>query len=74
MLNLPNLYLDTSGVVFFRYLEQAARELPAEKLLFGSDAPSVDARIELFKIRLLRLPRAKEEKILGGNARRLLGL
>jgi len=72
--NLPNLYLDTSGVVFFRYLEQAAKELPAEKLLFGSDAPLVDARIELFKIRLLKLPREKEEKVLGGNARRLLGL
>jgi predicted TIM-barrel fold metal-dependent hydrolase len=72
--NIPNLYMDTSGVLFFRYLEQAARDVPAEKLLFGSDAPLVDARIELYKIRLLKLPRDKEEKILGGNARRLLKL
>ncbi len=72
--SLANLYLDTSGVVFFRYLERAAQELPAEKLLFGSDAPLVDARIELFKIRLLKLPADKEEKVLGGNARRLLKL
>jgi predicted TIM-barrel fold metal-dependent hydrolase len=72
--SLPNLYLDTSGVVFFRYLERAAQELPAEKLLFGSDAPLVDARVELFKIRLLKLPREKEERVLGGNARRLLKL
>jgi predicted TIM-barrel fold metal-dependent hydrolase len=72
--DLPNLYLDTSGVLFQRYLERAARDLPAEKLLFGSDAPLVDARVELFKILLLRLPRDREEKILGGNARRLLRL
>jgi predicted TIM-barrel fold metal-dependent hydrolase len=72
--SLANLHLDTSGVTFFRYLEQAARDLPAEKLLFGSDAPLVDARIELFKIRLLKLSPANEEKGLGGNARRLLNL
>src|SRR5262249_54492320 len=69
---LPNLCLETSSVVFCPYLEQAARQLPAEKLIFGSDAPLVDARVELFKIRLLKLPRANEEKVLGGNIRRLL--
>jgi predicted TIM-barrel fold metal-dependent hydrolase len=71
---LPNLYLETSSVVFFEYLERAARELPADQLLFGSDGPLVDARVELYKIRLLRLPRDKEEKVVGGNIRRLLGL
>lgn len=69
-----NLHLDTSAVVFFYYLERAARELPAEQLLFGSDAPLVDARVELHKIRLLKLPEDQEQKVLGGNARRLLGL
>ena len=68
----PNLHLDTSGVVMFPYLEKAARELPAEKLLFGSDAPLVDARVEIHKIRLLNLSAEAEEKILGGNALRLL--
>lgn len=71
---IPNLYLDTSSVVFVTYLEQAARELPAEKLIFGSDGPLVDARVELYKIRLLKLPPEKEALILGGNIRRLLGL
>jgi predicted TIM-barrel fold metal-dependent hydrolase len=70
---LPNLYLDTSSVVFFEYLEQAARELPAEKLIFGSDGPLVDSRVELYKIRLLKLPREREALVLGGNIRRLLG-
>ncbi len=69
----PNLYLETSSVVFFRYLELAAHELPADKLIFGSDGPLVDSRLELQKIRLLNLPPEKERKVLSGNIRRLLG-
>ncbi len=69
---LPNLYLDTSSVVFFEYLEQAASELPAEKLIYGSDGPLVDSRVELYKIRLLKLPKAKEQLVLGGSILRLL--
>ncbi|UCF14622.1 MAG: amidohydrolase family protein [Phycisphaerales bacterium] len=68
-----NLYLDTSSVVFFKYLEQAAHELAPEKLVFGSDGPLVDSRVELYKIRLLRLPEEKEQLVLGGNILRLLG-
>jgi uncharacterized protein len=69
---LPNLYLDTSSVVFVQYLEQAARELPASKLIFGSDGPLLDARVELHKVRLLKLPRESEALVLGGNILRLL--
>jgi hypothetical protein len=47
--------------------------LPGEKLIFGSDGPLVDSRVELHKIRLLRLPPQKEALVLGGNIRRLLG-
>jgi len=70
---LPNLYLETSSVVFFEYLERAARELPAEKIVFGTDGPLVDQRVELHKIRLLGLPRDKEELVLAGNILRILG-
>jgi uncharacterized protein len=68
----PNVYLETSSVVFFEYLELAARDLPPEKLIFGSDGPLVDSRVELFKIRLLKLSADNEAKVLGGNIRRLL--
>ena len=70
---LPNLHLETSSVVFVEYLERAAKELPAEKLIFGSDGPLVDARVELHKIRLLKLAPEKERLVLGGNILRLLG-
>ena len=62
----------SNSVVFFKYLEQAANELAAEKLIFGSDGPLVDSRVELYKIRLLGLPQAKERLVLGGNILRLL--
>jgi uncharacterized protein len=68
----PNVYLETSSVVFFEYLELAARELPAEKLIFGSDGPLVDSRVELYKIRLLKLSGEDEAKVLSGNILRLL--
>lgn len=70
---LSNLYLDTSSVVFFEYLQRAAKELPADKLIFGSDGPLVNSQVELYKIRLLKLPQTKEQLILGGNILRLLG-
>jgi len=69
----PNVHLDTAAVVMTRYLEKAARELPAEQILFGSDEPEIDCRLEIFKIRVLNLPKEKEELILGGNIVRLLG-
>ena len=68
----PNVYLETSSVVFIEYLELAARELPPEKLIFGSDGPLVDSRVELYKIRLLKLSGDDEAKVLSGNILRLL--
>lgn len=68
----PNVYLDTSSVVFFRFLELAAREAGPDKLIFGSDGPELDSRVELYKVKLLKLPPADEAKVLGGNIRRLL--
>jgi len=68
----PNVYLDSSSVVFFKFLEMAAREAGPDKLIFGSDGPELDSRVELHKIRLLKLPPADEAKVMGGNILRLL--
>jgi predicted TIM-barrel fold metal-dependent hydrolase len=70
---LPNLYLETSAVVFFEYLEQAAHEVPADKLVFGTDGPLVDQRVEINKMTLLKLSRDKAQLVMGGNILRLLG-
>jgi uncharacterized protein len=68
----PNVYLDTSSVVFFKFLEMAAKELGPDKLVFGSDGPELDSRVELHKVKLLKLAPPAEAKVLGGNIARLL--
>lgn len=68
----PNVYLDTSTVVITRFLEKAIAEVPTEKMVYGTDEPEVDTRLEIFKIRVLKLPKEKEQSILGGNMLRLL--
>lgn len=67
-----NVYLETSSVVFFKFLEMAARELGSGKLIFGSDGPELDSRVELYKIKLLKLPPEDQAQVLGGNILRLL--
>ncbi len=69
----PNVYIETSTVIITPFLEKALQELPAEKILFGSDGADVDSRMEVYKIRVQNLPKEKEELILGGNILRLLG-
>jgi uncharacterized protein len=69
----PNVYIETSTVMIASYLEKAIRELPPEKILFGSDGTDCDCRMELYKIRVQNLPKEKEQLILGGNILRLLG-
>jgi predicted TIM-barrel fold metal-dependent hydrolase len=68
----PNVYLESSAVVALRFLEMAVKELGPEKVLFGSDGPENDSRVELYKIRLLQLPPLEEAKVVGGNIKRLL--
>jgi predicted TIM-barrel fold metal-dependent hydrolase len=67
-----NVYLETSAVVAQQFLELAAKELGPDKLIFGSDGPDHDSRLELYKVRLLKLPAEAEAKVLGGNIARWL--
>ena len=69
----PNVSIETSTVIIAPFLEKAIQELPAEKILFGSDGPDGDCRMEIYKVRIQKLPKEKEELILGGNMLRLLG-
>jgi len=68
----PNVYLDTGATVLSRYIEQAVKEVGPQKVIYGSDEPEVDCRLEIFKVRVLKLPKQQEEMILGGNMLRLL--
>jgi predicted TIM-barrel fold metal-dependent hydrolase len=69
---LPNVYADTSGVRYWEILVRAARQAP-HKLLFGSDGPFLHPAVELYKLKLLRLPPHQEAMLMGGTILRLLG-
>lgn len=69
----PNVYVGTSGVISHKYLEMATRELSAERIIFGSSAPELDPRVEIFAVKLLKLPESSKALVLGGNMQRLLG-
>jgi predicted TIM-barrel fold metal-dependent hydrolase len=68
----PNVYLTTAALEGYEYLEIAAKELGAQKLIFASNGPEADSRVELYRVRLLKLPPAGEAMVLGGNMQRLL--
>jgi predicted TIM-barrel fold metal-dependent hydrolase len=72
-----DIYLDTSmGFEFYPH-EQFLRVVNnhgAEKILFASDSPWSDAGAELRQLQTLPLSETDTELILGGNARRLLGI
>jgi len=70
----PNIYVGTSSVICRKYLEMAARELPAQRILFGSFAPELDPRVEIFSVKLLKLREESEALVLGGNLQGILGV
>jgi uncharacterized protein len=68
----PNIFIDTSGVRRFELLEQAVQRAGARKILFGSDGPWLHPGVELAKIKALRLSKADEALVLGGNFLKLI--
>jgi predicted TIM-barrel fold metal-dependent hydrolase len=62
---------DREGV---RALLDGVKRVGAERVIFGSDGPGCNPRLEVEKVRMLGLGRDAEGLILGGNATRLLGL
>jgi predicted TIM-barrel fold metal-dependent hydrolase len=71
-----NIYLETSRATETILLEKALQEAGPAKVIFGSDAPDCDARLEVFKIRnamaALSLLKEQQALVLGGNLLRLL--
>ncbi len=73
LIRFPNVYADTSGVRYWDCLVQVVKRAGPQKIIFGSDGPLLHPGVELYKIKMLRLPTAQERLIMGGNIGRLLG-
>jgi predicted TIM-barrel fold metal-dependent hydrolase len=69
-----NVYLETSAMPFPKLIREAVNAVGADRVVFGSDGPGCNPRLELLKITSLGLPEEQESAILHGNAARLLGL
>jgi predicted TIM-barrel fold metal-dependent hydrolase len=70
----PNIYLATTAVMEPHWIRQAVRELGAEQVLFGSNAPHVWPITQLMVVHQAELSEADERKVLGENAARLYRL
>jgi predicted TIM-barrel fold metal-dependent hydrolase len=68
----PNLHLDTSAMPYPWKIAEAVARLGPERVLYASDGPGCNPRLEVQKVRMLGLPPEQEELILGRNAARLL--
>ncbi len=72
--NCPNIITETSGMFSDETIENMANTMGAQSLLFGSHSPWLDVRLELYRIQRAHISEEKKAEILGGNARRLLGI
>ncbi|MBI4831779.1 MAG: amidohydrolase [Candidatus Lindowbacteria bacterium] len=79
----PNAYFDTSAVISgVEHLEQLSdneaveliRKLGTDRVMFGSDYPWFSPAASLVRFLKLPLTPSEKEKILGGNAKRILGI
>jgi hypothetical protein len=74
---LDNVYFDTAASPLLyqnQIYEQVAKLVGEDKILFGSDYPLLPQERIIKEIQSLNLQEAAENLILGGNARRLLGI
>jgi len=71
---ISNLYLDTAFVLFHQWVGLAVEICGAEKVLFGSDGPTLHPALPLKQIELCHFSDSQRSLILGENARRLLRL
>jgi predicted TIM-barrel fold metal-dependent hydrolase len=70
----PNVYMETSGVYRQDFLQDVATEIGAERVLFGSNGPLMDPRLEVARARWADLQPQTRALILAGNARRIFKL
>lgn len=74
MKRFDNVYLDLSGTGMFRFglVKHLVQEVGADRILFGTDYPICNPRMYVQAVYGEDVPDAAREKILSGNAKRLL--
>lgn len=70
----PNLSIETSGVYRQDFVLDVATQLGPERVLFGSNSPNMDCRLEVERVRQADVAEAARRLMLAGNARRIFKL
>ncbi len=72
--DFPNIYLETCGSgLHIGGIEYPVRERRADRILFGTNMPLLDAQ-QLAKVLVSEISDEEKKLVLGGNAIRLPGL
>ena len=71
--DFSTIYVETCGSGLSS-IEFAVKEGRADRVLFGTDMPLLDASQQLAKLAISRISDEEKKMVLGGNAIRLLGL
>ena len=69
----PNLYLEMSGMPMPTKILEAYREVGADRILFGTDAPFHPAAVEEMKVLTSGLTDAELEDVFYNNCAKLMG-
>lgn len=70
---MDNFFLETSSGNYL-HIQQCVSRAGAGKVIYGSEFPLSHPKIELTKIKMLKIKDSELDKILGGNIKELLGL
>lgn len=71
----PNVLLDTTEVPnIANIIELAVKNVGAERVVWGSDSPALNAGVEMAKVKLANISQKEKGMILGENIARILGL
>ena len=71
---VPNIILGTTAMPFHEKIRIAVERIGQERVIFGSDAPSIHPFPELSRVRLAGLSDDALASVLGNNTARLLGI
>ncbi len=70
----PNIILETSAMPYPEKIAEAVSRIGAERVLFASDGPGCPPDLELKKVKMAGLSTEDEEKVIGANIKKILGL
>ena len=69
----PNIYLATTAVMEPHWIRLAVKELGADRVIFGSNAPYVWTKTQIDVVHQAELSDSDEKKVLTENFARLFG-